>query len=70
MSFQFVLVLNIICDVSMCVHDVSICVHMAFRVHSVYLCRNYEHMQEVNMSLNKDSTLDMMNAYVLLYIDY
>ena len=52
--------------------------HMAFRVHvltfaklnSVYLCRNYEHMQEVNMSLNEDSTLDVMNAYVLLYIDY
>ena len=33
----------------------------------VYLCRNYKHMQEVNMSLNKDSTLDMTNAYVPLY---
>ena len=39
-------------------------------LNSVYLCRNYEHMQEVNMSWNEDSTLDMMNAYVLLYIDY
>ena len=41
-----------------------------YLLNSVYLCRNCEHMQEVNMSLNEDSTLDMMNAYVLLYIDY